>query len=69
MTIETVCMAGSTLAAVASLTAAFIGRKPQRVPGRTITVTIEDPVAGFIRTAARSSRATDQIRRDVDDGC
>lgn len=66
MTIETVCMVGSTLAAAASLTAAFMGRKPQRLPGRAITITIEDPVSGLVRTVVRSTRHADQIRRDVE---
>jgi hypothetical protein len=73
MTIETVCMAGSTLAAAASLTAAFLGRKPQRLPGRTLTITIEDPVSGLVRTVVHSTRRADQIRRDVErairEGC
>jgi hypothetical protein len=39
----------------------------------TVTVTIEDPVAGFVRTVARSTRRADDIRRDVErvirEGC
>jgi hypothetical protein len=73
MTLETACMVGSTLAAIVSVSAAFSGRKPQRAPGRLVTVTIEDPVAGLMRTLARSTRTVEQIRRDVErairEGC
>jgi hypothetical protein len=67
MTIETASIAVSILASAASLSAAFLGRKPRRAgPERTITITIEDPVAGLIRTVTRSTRRLDQIRRDVE---
>lgn len=75
MTLETAVMAGSALAAMASVSAVFIDRgKPRRAgPERTVTVTIEDPVGGFVRTVTRSTRRADQIRRDVErairDGC
>lgn len=73
MTIETAAVAGSILASVVSVSAALSGRRPRRVPGRTVTVIIEDPVAGFVRTVARSTRRADDIRRDVErairEGC
>ena len=66
MTIETICMVGSTLAAAASLTAAFTGRKPERLPGRAITITIEDPVSGMVRSVVRTTRGADQVRHAVE---
>lgn len=75
MTLEATVMAMSALAAIASVsTVLFDLRKPRRAgPERTITITIEDPVAGLIRTVTRSTRRADQIRRDVEralrDGC
>lgn len=73
MTIETAAIAGSILASVVSVSAALSARKPRQALGRTVTITIEDPVAGFIRTVTRSTRPADDIRRDVErairDGC
>ena len=68
MTIETVVIAGSSLAVLASTSAVIIDRvRPRRAgPERTITVTIEDPVAGLVRTVTRSTRRIEQIRRDVE---
>lgn len=72
-TMEMIVIAGSILASVVSVSAALSTRKPRQGPARTVTVTIEDPLAGFIRTVARSTRRADQIRRDVEralrDGC
>jgi hypothetical protein len=74
MTIETTAIAVSVLASAASLSAAYLGRKPRQAgPERTVTVTIEDPATGLVRTVMRSTRRLDQIRRDVErvlrDGC
>lgn len=66
MTIETAVIAGSILASVVSVSAALSTRKPRQVLGRTVTITIEDPVAGLVRTVARSTRRADEIRRDVE---
>jgi hypothetical protein len=35
-------------------------------PRRTITVTIDDPLTGVVRTFVRSARRTDSIRRDIE---
>ncbi len=66
MTIETACIAGSILASVVSVGAVLGGRTPQRLPGRTVTITIEDPVSGMLRTMVRSTRRAEQIRHDVE---
>jgi hypothetical protein len=75
MTIETAAIAGSILASIVSVSAVVLSeRRPRRAgPERTITITIQDPVTGLIRTVTRSTRRADQIRRDVEkairDGC
>lgn len=68
MTIETAAIAVSILASVTSLSAAFVGtRRPQRSePKRTVTVTIDDPLTGIVRTFARSARRAEAIRRDIE---
>jgi hypothetical protein len=68
MTIETAAIAGSILASAASLSAAFLGPRRPRMsqPKRTITVTIDDPLTGVVRTFARSARRADSIRRDIE---
>lgn len=67
-TIETICIVGSIVASVMSVSALLIGRTQKRGPGPTVTVTvtIEDPVAGLVRTVARSTRRAEDIRRDVE---
>lgn len=71
--IEQIVIAGSILASVVSVSAALSTRGPRQAPGRDVTITIEDPVAGLVRTVARSTRRLDQIRHDVEralrDGC
>ena len=72
-TMETIVIAGSILASVVSVSAAASSRKPRQATGRPVTITIEDPVGGLMRTVTRSTRRADQIRRDVErairDGC
>jgi hypothetical protein len=67
-------IAATILSSLMSITAVMTGRKaPSAGPRRTVTVTIHDPNDGVIRTAARSSRGIEQIRRDVErairEGC
>lgn len=73
-TMEAIAFAGTILASVLSVSALVLSRRePRQGPGRTITITIEDPATGLVRTVMRSTRRLDQIRRDVErvlrDGC
>jgi hypothetical protein len=67
-TLETIVIAGSILASVVSVSAVVLSAREERqaAPGRTITITIEDPATGLVRTVMRSTRRLDQIRRDVE---
>jgi len=74
MTLETVCIVGSLLGSIASVSAVLSARRlPSAGPRRTVTITIDDPSNGIIRTVARSTRRAEQIRRDVErairEGC
>jgi hypothetical protein len=73
MTLETVCIIGSILGSVASVSAVLSARRTRPAQGRTVTVIIHDPIAGLTRTVARSTRGIEQIRRDVErairEGC
>jgi hypothetical protein len=69
-----IVIAGTILSSLMSLTAVLTGRQaPSEGPGRTVTVTIEDPSGGVSRTVARSTRRAELIRRDVErairEGC
>lgn len=68
MSMETVAMTTSIVASVMSALALLTGRKPRpaRGPTVTVTVTIDDPVAGPVRTVAQSTRRAEDIRRDVE---
>jgi hypothetical protein len=70
MTIETAVIAGSILASVASVSAVvgdmLTRRSRHPPPKRTVTVTIDDPLTGIVRTFARSARRAEVIRRDIE---
>jgi hypothetical protein len=67
-TIQAIAFTSSILAAVVSLSAVVLSRRETRQapPGRNVTITIEDPATGLVRTVMRSTRRLDQIRRDVE---
>lgn len=66
-TMEAIAFTSSILASVVSVSVLMLSRRETRqAPGRTITITIEDPATGLVRTVMRSTRRLDQIRRDVE---
>ena len=73
MSIETICIIGSVLGSLVSVVSVLSARRPRPLPGRMVTVIIQDPLAGLVRTVARSTRRADEIRRDVEravrEGC
>lgn len=70
MTLVTLLLVASTLATAASVSTVLAdvltkrSRPPE--PKRTVTVTIDDPMAGIVRTFALSARRAEAIRRDIE---